>query len=79
MNNFHSTHRLSDASGDLQMKLDGTGNLPRSALDPKDVFILDTGKALYVWTGNETSSAEQRNALSYAHVRNLLCVYTLNK
>ncbi|XP_064392049.1 gelsolin-like protein 2 [Halichondria panicea] len=59
--------RLSDASGELEMKLEGTGSLPRSKLDPKDVFILDTGKALFVWTGNETSSAEQRNALSYAH------------
>ncbi len=55
------------------MKLEGTGSLPRSKLDPKDVFILDTGKALFVWTGNETSSAEQRNALSYAHVSVCVC------
>lgn len=60
--------RLSDASGELEMTREATGKIPRSALDPKDVFILDTGKAVYVWTGNETSSGEQRNGLSYAHV-----------
>ena len=61
-------HRLSDASGDLQMTEEGQGSIGRDKLDENDVFILDTGKALYVWVGNGTSSAEQRNAIPYAHV-----------
>ncbi len=55
------------------MTEEGQGSIPRSSLDAKDVFILDTGKELFVWVGNETSSAEQRNALSYAHVSFPLC------
>lgn len=62
-----SLFRLSDASGDLQMTKEGEGSIGRDKLDENDVFIFDTGKALYVWIGNGTSSAEQRNALSYAH------------
>nr|CAF21863.1 gelsolin [Suberites ficus] len=62
-----SLFRLSDQSGQLERTLEGTGSIPRSALDENDVFILDSGKELFVWVGNGTSSAEQRNALPYAH------------
>ncbi len=52
----------------------GTGSIGRDQLDPADVFIFDSGKELFVWVGNDTSSAEQKNALSYAHV----CLGPLN-
>ena len=61
-------HRLSDASGEMQQTLEAQGQLDRGMLDPKDVFILDTGKEVFVWVGNETSPAEGRNAMPYAHV-----------
>ncbi len=64
--------RLSDAGGELAITVEGTGAIGRDTLDENDAFILDTGKEVYVWIGNGTSSAEQRNAIPYAHVR----VYT---
>lgn len=41
----------------------------------KDVFIVDTKKAIIVWIGQETSMAERKNAMAYAHVstRNKMC------
>ena len=46
------------------------------------VFIVDTGKAVYVWTGKGASPDEKKNALPYAHVSSLLmlipfCPHTL--
>ena len=54
----------------MEQTLEASGTLSRDMLDPKDVFILDTGKEVFVWIGNETSPAEGRNALPYAHVSN---------
>ena len=34
----------------------------------QDVFIVDTKKALIVWIGQETTAAERKNAMTYAHV-----------
>lgn len=34
----------------------------------QDVFIVDTKKALIVWIGQDTSMAERKNAMTYAHV-----------
>ena len=44
------------------------GTVSRSSLDPKDVFILDTGKAIFVWVGSGASPDEKKNAMTYAHV-----------
>ena len=46
------------------------------------VFIVDTGKAVYVWAGKGASPDEKKNALPYAHVSSLLmlipfCPHTL--
>ena len=35
------------------------------------VFIADTGKAVYVWIGSGASKDEKKQAMSYAHVRNI--------
>ena len=34
------------------------------------VFLVDTGKQVFVWIGRETSSEEKKNAMTYAHVSN---------
>ncbi|WAR25840.1 GELS2-like protein [Mya arenaria] len=60
-------YRLSDASGKLSFSKEKEGDVSMSDLDTKDVFILDTKSALFVWVGKETSTAERRNAMSYAH------------
>jgi gelsolin len=41
-------------------------SIPRNQLDSNDVFIVDTGKACYVWIGQNTSYAEKCNAFAYA-------------
>ena len=58
--------RLSDATGKLILtKLDGP--ISKSKLDEKDVFLVDTGKQVFVWIGRETTADEKKNAMSYAH------------
>lgn len=59
--------RLSDASGQLTFNVEKSGAVSTSDLDSKDVFIVDTKKAIIVWIGQETSMAERKNAMAYAH------------
>ncbi|XP_048739301.1 gelsolin-like protein 2 isoform X1 [Ostrea edulis] len=59
--------RLSDASGKMTFNVEKTGSVATSDLDSKDVFIVDTKRAVYVWIGLDTSEAERKNAMSYAH------------
>ena len=33
------------------------------------VFIVDSGKEVFVWVGNGASADEKKNAMTYAHVR----------
>ena len=63
-----SLFRLSDEGGKLEFSLVSEGKVARSSLDPKDVFILDTGKAIFVWVGSGASPDEKKNAMTYAHV-----------
>jgi gelsolin len=59
---------LSDESGKLTFTEVASGSaVKRSQLTEKDVFILDTGKGVFVYTGNEASAAERANAIIYAH------------
>lgn len=52
--------RLSDESGQLSFSLVKDGNSIKSSdLDSNDVFILDTGKAIWVWQGSAASHAEK--------------------
>lgn len=37
------------------------------------VFIVDSGKEVFVWIGNGTTKDEKRNAMPYAHVSLHLC------
>lgn len=63
-----SLFRLSDEGGKLEFSLVSEGTLSRSSLDPKDVFIADNGKSLFVWVGKGASDGEKKNAMTYAHV-----------
>lgn len=52
--------RLSDASGELSFDLVKSGDpIKKSDLDTKDVFLLDVGKAIWIWRGSEASAAER--------------------
>lgn len=59
---------MSDESGSLEMSLVTEGNLEKGHLDTKDVFIVDSGKKVFVWVGEGASAAEKKNAMSHAHV-----------
>jgi gelsolin len=59
---------VSDETGSLEMSLVSEGELAMSMLDTNDVFIVDTGKQLFVWIGNGASRDENKNAMTYAHV-----------
>lgn len=59
--------RLSDESGKLQYSLVSEGTCPKSMINEDDVYIIDTGKEIFVYVGTKASDAEKRNALQYAH------------
>lgn len=62
--------RLSDATGDLSFDLikDG-GPLSRDDLDGNDVFLLDdSGRAIWVWEGQDASHAEKSRWLHVARL-----------
>ncbi|XP_071808772.1 gelsolin-like protein 2 [Asterias amurensis] len=59
--------RVSDETGQLEMSLVSEGKLSKSFLSSKDVFLVDDGKQLFAWIGQAASTAERKNAMSYAH------------
>jgi len=66
--------RLSDASGELAFEKVRDGkSVSTSDLDGSDVFLLDTGRAIWVWEGLQASKAEKAMWLkvAQAYVRNL--------
>lgn len=65
--------RLSDASGQLSFSIVKDGNVTASDLDSNDVFLLDSGKAIWVWEGQGASRAEKAQWLrvAQAYIRQL--------
>jgi gelsolin len=59
-------YRISDAKGSLKITHEGTGIIPKSKLDTKDVFLLDVGNEVFVWVGLKASAAEKKNAMGMA-------------
>ena len=59
---------VSDETGSMEMSLVSEGTISRDMLDSKDVFIVDTGKEVFVWIGSGASPDENKNAMTYAHV-----------
>ncbi|XP_028408310.1 gelsolin-like protein 2 [Dendronephthya gigantea] len=62
-----SLFKLSDEGGSLEMTLVSEGSIPKDMLRSDDVYIADTGKAVFVWVGNRASEGENKNGLTYAH------------
>ncbi|XP_046562170.1 gelsolin-like protein 2 isoform X1 [Haliotis rubra] len=60
-------YRLSDATGSMSFTKEKSGNVSQGDFDSKDVFILDTKAELFVWIGRNTTTAEKKNAMTYAH------------
>lgn len=60
-------YRLSDASGKMSFTLEKTDKVGKTDFDSKDVFIFDTKSAVFVWIGKQTTTAERKNAMTYAH------------
>jgi gelsolin len=58
--------QLSDASGKMVFKEVASGKIPRSKLDPNDVFIFDTGAEVFAWIGKGASADEKAKALGFA-------------
>lgn len=75
---YHNVYRVSDETGSLETTLVAEGDLNRGYLDPKDVFLVDTGKELFVWVGSGASSDEKKNAMTYAHVSFCLSTYNVH-
>ncbi|XP_076468658.1 gelsolin-like protein 2 isoform X2 [Babylonia areolata] len=59
--------RLSDASGKMSFSSEKTSIIRKSDFDSKDVFIFDTKSEVFVWIGKQTTVAEKKNAMTYAH------------
>ena len=66
---------MSDESGSMEITNVAEGVVNKSLLDPSDVFLLDTGKTVFVWIGSGASSAETKNAMPYAHVSSKICYF----
>ena len=59
--------RISDSSGSLTFHLANSGSsIGRSDLDGSDVFLLDTGRDIWVWEGRRASKAEKASWLMLA-------------
>lgn len=65
--------RLSDASGKLSFNIVKSGSVAESDLDGNDVFLLDSGKSVWVWEGQGASRAEKAQWLrvAQAYIREL--------
>ncbi len=58
--------QISDASGELKMDDVAEGDLDYSMLDENDVFLVDSGAAIFCWVGKKASKDERRKGMSYA-------------
>ncbi|XP_060072060.1 gelsolin, cytoplasmic-like [Ylistrum balloti] len=60
-------YRVSDSSGELEVKEVAKKPLSQSDLDSNDCFILDTGASgIYVWIGKHCSQNEKKSAWKHA-------------
>lgn len=59
--------RLRHEANKLTFKQVAAGDLPKSMLDPTDVFVVDSKKELWVWIGKGANKMERQNGMAYAH------------
>lgn len=60
--------KVSDEGGKAKMTpVECGGVIDQEMLDPNDVFILDLEKVVYIWVGDNASSEEKKNGMSYGH------------
>jgi villin 1/advillin len=57
--------RVSDASGQLEIKEVAKGQLKQEMLDPNDVFVLDAGTSLFVWIGKGATAQEKKKGMEF--------------
>jgi len=59
--------RISDASGKMEFTEVSKGNaVKKTQLDKMDVFLLDSGKQLFIWVGSGSTKEEKHHAMNYA-------------
>ena len=56
-------YQLSNSGAELV----ASSSLSKSMLNASDVFLLDSGWAVYVWIGSSSDSTEKLNAITWAH------------
>jgi len=62
-----SLYRISDASGKMEFTEISKGNaVKKNQLDKMDVFLLDSGKQLFIWVGSGSTKEEKHHAMNYA-------------
>jgi hypothetical protein len=58
-------YQISDASGSLAINKIAEEGLDHKMLDRNDVFVLDTGSAVFVWIGGGASKDERNKGMTY--------------
>jgi len=61
-----SMHRVSDASGKMEIEEVCKGKLEKSSMTSDDAFIIDAGGMVFVWIGAKTSKNEKIRAMEFA-------------
>lgn len=59
--------KVSDQNGTMEIDQVLNGSVDRSELNSRDVYLVDSGKHLFVWIGKGASIAERRSSLGFAH------------
>lgn len=67
LENTPCMQRVSDKSGTMEIDSVLNGSIDRSELKPDDVYLVDSGKHLFVWVGRNASIGERRSSLGFAH------------
>ncbi|VDN05918.1 unnamed protein product [Thelazia callipaeda] len=59
--------KVSDESGEMEIKMISQGNFKHSQLDSKDAFVLDAQNGgIFVWIGKKCTIDERKKAMNYA-------------
>ena len=59
-------YRITDESGEVEVRKEAAGSLKKAMLDTNDCFIVDNGTTIYAWTGKGCTATEKRSAMTHA-------------